>query len=62
MFGHPWLSLLSAASAGTVIARTEQAVHAQLWRAAEGEGGRWVVDYRRLRLVAVRGDAPAVVD
>ena len=62
MFGHPWLAELPPERAVAVIARTEQAVRAQLWREDEAEGGRWVVDYRRLRFVAVRGDAPAVVD
>ena len=62
MFGHPWLAQLSAASTVAVIARVEAAVRPQLWREDEDEGGRWVVDYRRLRLVAVRGVAPAVLD
>ena len=62
MFGHPWLAQLSATSTVAVIARVEAAVRPQLWREDEAEGGRWVVDYRRLRLVAVRGDAPAMID
>lgn len=57
MFGHPWLAGLPSDLAEAAIARVEAAVRPRLWREDGGGGGRWVVDYRRLRVVAVRGDA-----
>lgn len=58
MFGHPWLAELPTDLAAAVIARVEETVRPRLWREDGAEGGRWVVDYRRLRVVAVReGDA-----
>ena len=59
MFGHPWLAELPPERAEAVIARVEAAVRPQLWREDEADGGRWVADYRRLRVVAVRGDGAA---
>ena len=58
MFGHPWLTGLPSDLADAAIARVEAAVRPRLWREDGEGGGRWVVDYRRLRVVAVRGDAP----
>ena len=54
MFGHPWLAELPPDLAAPVIARVEAAVRPRLWREDGEEGGRWVVDYRRLRVIAVR--------
>ena len=57
-FGHPWLAGMPPDLAAAVIARVETAVRPRLWREDGEEGGRWVVDYRRLRVIAVReGDA-----
>ncbi len=58
MFGHPWLADLTPGHANAVIARVEAAVRPRLWREDGEAGGRWVVDYRRLRVVAVREAAP----
>ena len=60
MFGHPWLAELPPDLADAVIARIEAAVRPRLWREDGGDGGRWVVDYRRLRVVAVREGGPLV--
>ncbi len=54
MFGHPWLAELPPDLSAAVIARVEAAVRPRLWREDGDENGRWVVDYRRLRVVAVR--------
>ncbi len=55
MFGHPWLADLPSDLADATIARVEAAVCPRLWREDVEGSGRWVVDYRRLRVVAVRG-------
>lgn len=49
MFGGMLLANLSLATQAEVIARTEDRLRPALWR-----DGRWVADYVRLRVVAVR--------